>query len=99
MSRGSESGKASIGYKAKIGDYVVATTPFGMEKYYTITSVSIKLAVVKLEGRHDLRFPRIYSLPYGPVLSKPKEDKSRMVWEMRVNDTATKRRFIGNEQS
>ncbi len=94
MSRWEESIVADVGYKIKVGDYIVLTTPFNMTKGYRVTSVTLNLARCELKGRHDMYFPRIYSLPFDKVQSKPSTYNTMNTWNVRVNDMYVKNRVV-----
>jgi len=95
MSRATKSDEALIGYKIKIGDYVVMKPPFSskLEKAYRVTDVTSKQAICKVRDGKRLKFPRYYHLPFLPIQSKPSTHTSPNKWIVRVNDTKIKRRL------
>lgn len=83
-----ESDKAEIGYKIKIGDWVVMTPSFigGKSTGYRVTKVKRGQAICEIKGRDALKFPGYYTHGFQPLQKKTKPDYvSPNTWHVRVN--------------
>lgn len=97
MSRAGESSEAEIGYKLKVGDYVMLSLPDSkLTKSYRVVKTTRETAIASMGSSRPryIRFPRYYYQPFKPLITKRNKDyESPNKWTVRVNDVGIKRRL------